>query len=285
MNIETGFTDINGANMYYEVAGDGTPLVFVHGYALDRRMWDDQFEFFATRYRAVRYDLRGFGRSDVPTAGRFSNHDDLRRLFDHLGIERAHICGLSMGGGVAIDFALEYPDRVLSVIGIASALGGFTVDFGPMIPAMIAMQTAGREGNLAEAKRIWIESPLFVPANRDPAVAQRLGEMVDDWSGWQLTNQANHVDPDPPPAERLDQLSVPALVINGGLDNEGVLGVAVEIEAKAPNARRVVVPGAGHLTNMEAPDAVNDLIASFLMRKRLFRSRMPNSWAFGTGKP
>ena len=111
-----------------------------------------------------------------------------------------------------------------------------------MIPAMIAMQTAGRDGDLAEAKRIWIESPLLVPANRDPAVAQRLREMVDDWSGWQLTGQPNHVDPDPPPAQRLGQLSVPALVIIGGLDNEGIQGVAVEIEAKAPNTRRVVVP-------------------------------------------
>jgi 3-oxoadipate enol-lactonase len=264
MNTETGFADVNGAKIYYEVAGDGPPLVFVHGYALDRRMWDDQFEFFATRYRTVRYDLRGFGRSHVPTAAPFSNHDDLRCLFDLLGIERAHVCGLSMGGGVTIDLALEYPDRVRSVIVIASALGGFDVDFGPMIPAMIAMQTAGRDGNLAEAKRIWIGSPLFAPANRDAAVARRLGEMVDDWSGWQMTNQANHLDPDPPPAERLGQLSVPALVINGGLDNEGVQAVAVEIEAKAPNARRVVVPGVGHMANMEAPEAVNDLIASFL---------------------
>ena len=112
MNIGTGFTDANGAKIYYEVAGGGPPLVFVHGYALDRRMWDDQFEIFAPRYRVVRYDLRGFGRSGVPTAAPFSNHDDLRRLFDVLGIERAHICGLSMGGGVTIDFALEYPDRV-----------------------------------------------------------------------------------------------------------------------------------------------------------------------------
>jgi pimeloyl-ACP methyl ester carboxylesterase len=264
MNIEAGFTDINGANICYEVAGDGPPLVFVHGYALDQRMWDDQFELFATRYRAVRYDLRGFGRSDMPTAARFSNHDDLRRLLDFLGIERAHICGLSMGGGVTIDFALEYPDRVLSVIVISPALGGFDVNYGSMIPAIIAMQTAGRDGRLAEAKRIWIDSPLFVSANRDPAVARRLGEMVDDWSGWQLTNQPNHADPDPPPAQRLGQLSVPALVIIGELDNEGVQSVAIEIEAKAPNARRVVIPGAGHMANMEAPDAVNNLIASFL---------------------
>lgn len=264
VDVKSGLTDIDGASIYYEVAGEGPPLVFVHGYSLDRRMWDDQFEFFAARHRTVRYDVRGFGRSDVPTAAPFSNHDDLRRLLDVLGIERAHACGLSMGGGISFDFALEYPERALSVIGIGSALGGTSPDYGSMTSAMIAMQAAASGGDLAEAKRIWLESPLFAPANRNPAVGHRLAEMVHDWSGWQMANQPNHVDPDPPPSQRLDQLSVPALVMNGELDNEGVKGVAIAIEARAPNSRRVVVPGAGHLANMEAPEAVNEVIASFL---------------------
>jgi 3-oxoadipate enol-lactonase len=264
MIVETGFADVNGARIYYETAGEGIPLVLVHGYTFDRRMWDDQFELLATGHRAVRYDLRGFGRSDVPAGAPFSNHDDLRRLFDVLGIDRAHVCGLSMGGGVAIDFALEYPERMLSLIVIGSALGGATGDLGSMNEAMIAMNAAARRGDLAAAKRIWIESPIFVPANRNPAVAQRLAEMVGDWSGWQLTNQPHHIDPDPPPAQRLDQLSMPTLVINGVLDNEVMLDVALEIEATAPNARRAVVADAGHMTNMEAPEAVNELIAAFL---------------------
>jgi pimeloyl-ACP methyl ester carboxylesterase len=91
--------------------------------------------------------------------------------------------------------------------------------------------------------------------------------MVDDWSGWQMTHQANYVDPDSLPAERLDQLSVAALVVNGSLDNEGVLRIAAEIEARAPLARRILLPDVGHLPNMEAPEAVNDLIASFLAEK------------------
>lgn len=260
MNVETG----RDAGIYYEVAGDGPSLVLVHGYSVDRRMWDDQFGVFARSHRTVRYDVRGFGLSDVPTAVPFSNHEDLRLLLDVLGIERAHVCGVSMGGGIAFDLAVEHPERVLSVIGIGTALGGTEVDYGSMTEAMIAMHEAAGRGDLAEAKRIWVASPLFETARRDPVVAQRLGEMVQDWSGWQLTNHANHVDPDPPPAERLDQLTVPVLLVNGDLDNEGVKGVAVEIEAGAPNARRAVVPGAGHMANMEAPEAVNALIASFL---------------------
>ena len=264
MTTEAGFADINGARIYYEVAGDGPPLVFLHGYTLDCRMWDDQFDHFADRYRVVRYDVRGFGRSDVPTEAPFSNHDDLRLLLDHLAIDRAHLCGLSSGGGIAIDFALEYPERVLSVIAISSALGGSTHGLGSMMSAVVAMNEAGAAGDLEGAKRIWCESQLFAPANRDPRIAERLAQLVGDWSGWQLTNQPNHVDPESPPAGRLQDLAVPVLVLVGELDIDMVQSVAVDLEAGLPNARRVVVPDVGHMTNMEAPAAVNDLIAEFL---------------------
>lgn len=264
MRIESGFAELNGARIYWEAAGEGTPLVLVHGFTLDRRMWDDQFETFAAQHRTVRYDVRGSGRSDPPTAAPYSNHDDLRLLMDALGIERAHLCGLSFGGGVAFDFALELPGRVLSVVAIASALGGATNDMGSMNAPMIAMAGAAQEGDLAAVRRTWLDSPIFVPANRDPEVARRLEEMVEDWSVWQLTGGANHVDPEPPPAERLDQLLAPTLVINGELDNEVMLAAAARVEAEAPNARRVVVPDVGHLANMEAPAVINDLVLGFL---------------------
>jgi pimeloyl-ACP methyl ester carboxylesterase len=266
MAVETGFAEINDARIYYEVAGRDAPLVFVHGYALDCRMWDDQFDDFADRYRVVRYDIRGFGRSDPPTAAPYSNHDDLRRLLDLLGIDRAHVCGLSMGGGIAIDFALEHPERVGSLVLISSALGGSTRGLGSMTDTVMAMIAAGNAGDLPEAKRLWLESPLFAPANRDAGVAARLRHMVGNWSGWQLTNEANHVDPDPLPALRLADLVCPTLVTVGELDSEVVHAVAVDIEKGAPNASRVVVPDAGHMANMEAPAAVNAHIADFLAK-------------------
>jgi len=264
MEVKAEHTHIDGAAIYYELAGAGTPLVLIHGFGLDRRMWDDQFAAFAVRYRTVRYDVRGFGLSDLPGSTPYSNHEDLRRLLDVLEIEQAHVCGLSMGGGIAFDFAVEHPERVLSVIGIGSAVGGTTVDYGPMSASVGAMYAAAGEGELAEAKRIWLESPLFAPARRHPVVAARVGQMVEDWSAWQLTNHADHVDPEPPTAQRLGQLPMPVLVINGELDNDGVKGVAVTVEANAPNARRALVPDAGHLANMESPQAVNDLIAGLL---------------------
>ena len=171
MDVEAGLADVGDGRLYYEVAGSGSPLVLIHGFTLDRRMWDDQFEHFADRYRVVRYDQRGFGRSDVPTEAPYSNHGDLRRLLDHLGIDGAHVCGLSSGGGVAIDLALEHPGYVRSLIGISSALGGSDRGIGSMIDAVVAMNAAAVRGDLDEAKRIWLTSSLF--ASRAPGSSCR----------------------------------------------------------------------------------------------------------------
>src|SRR3712207_1103532 len=106
MGVESGFAAVNGTRLYYEVAGEGTPVALIHGFTLDTRMWDDQFLPLAAHYRVVRYDARGFGRSDLPTGEPYSPHDDLRALLEHLGLGPAAITGLSMGGGIAADFAI-----------------------------------------------------------------------------------------------------------------------------------------------------------------------------------
>src|SRR6185436_13829592 len=95
-NTDSGFAAINGGRLYWEAAGEGEPLVFIHGFTLDTRMWDDQWDVFAARYRVIRYDVRGFGQSTVPD-GPFSHQDDLRALMDYLGVDRFHLVGLSMG--------------------------------------------------------------------------------------------------------------------------------------------------------------------------------------------
>src|SRR5512143_1577881 len=98
MDVTTGF--YNGLN--YEIAGEGRPLILIHGGLVNSGLWDDQFEVFAEQYRTLRYDVRGFGRSKSPAAY-YSNHGDLRDLLDYLGIRRAYVLGLSMGGAIAID--------------------------------------------------------------------------------------------------------------------------------------------------------------------------------------
>lgn len=119
-----GFINVDNAQIYYEEMGTGKPLVMIHGGLLDRRMWDDQFAVFAGSYRVIRYDARGHGLSKAPS-GTYSHHEDLKKLLDALKVERAAIMGLSMGGYIAIDFALAYPDRVSALVLVAPGLTGY----------------------------------------------------------------------------------------------------------------------------------------------------------------
>ena len=112
--VITDFADVNGTKLYYEFAGSGQAVVLVHGFTLDTRMWDDQFSILSQNYRVIRYDQRGHGQSDG-IRGNAALYEDLQSLLDFLEIQRAHVVGLSLGGTVAADFAVLYPQRVRSL--------------------------------------------------------------------------------------------------------------------------------------------------------------------------
>src|SRR5690242_8469772 len=108
---EVGFVEVNGTQLYYETQGCGHPLVLIHGGYMDRRMWDDQFHAFAKQYRVIRYDVRGFGKSELPGVP-YADRQDLYALLKHLGVEKTYLLGLSLGGMIALDFTLDYPKMV-----------------------------------------------------------------------------------------------------------------------------------------------------------------------------
>ena len=115
--VETGFAEVNGTRLYYEIAGTGDPIVLIHGNFGDRRYFDGQFDVLARDHRVLRYDIRGYGKSMLPDEGvPYSDFEDLEALMAHLDIDRAHIAGFSLGSGTAVDFCLAYPDprRVLT---------------------------------------------------------------------------------------------------------------------------------------------------------------------------
>jgi pimeloyl-ACP methyl ester carboxylesterase len=139
----TGFAEVNGTKLYYEQLGKGRTIVFVHGGLVDSRVWDDQFKEFAKRYRVIRYDLRGFGKSAEPS-GPFSPIEDLHSLLAFLKVERATVVGGSLGGMIAADFALEYPQTIEALVLVGSGLRG---DKRPPDKQMAAIyQTARRDG-------------------------------------------------------------------------------------------------------------------------------------------
>ncbi len=121
---ETGFADLGDTRFYYEMAGAGPFLVLIHAGICDLRMWDEQFQHFAERYRVLRYDRRGFGKTQAGP-GPFSHHRDLHELLKRFNIEEAILVGCSQGGKAALDLALEHPRMVKALVLVSSAVSGF----------------------------------------------------------------------------------------------------------------------------------------------------------------
>src|SRR6476660_6290930 len=113
--VQSGYADVNGGSLYYEVTGSGSPVVLIPGFTLDTRMWDSEVAALSRKHRVIRYDPRGAGKSPPPT-GPYTQYEDLAALLEHIGVGKAHIVGLSLGGATAIDFALASPGLTLSLI-------------------------------------------------------------------------------------------------------------------------------------------------------------------------
>jgi pimeloyl-ACP methyl ester carboxylesterase len=261
MTERSGFLDIEDGRLHYQVAGAGDPIVLLHGFCLDARMWDGDVERFARDHTVVRYDLRGFGRSSLPVAP-FTHTGDLRALLAHLEIDRAHVVGLSMGGGVALDFALTHPGAVRSLVLADTIVSGFKWQENGAI--MGAAGEAAKSGGIEAGKKQWLANPLFAPALRTPDVAMRLGAMVRDYSGWHLVNDSPQRALQPPAWERLGDVAARTLVLVGRLDLADFRAIADRLVREIPGARGQVFDGVGHMVNMEAPVLFHDHVARFL---------------------
>lgn len=257
---ENGFINVKGGRLYYEAAGAGPAVVFIHGFALDMRMWDDQWEAFAQRYRVIRYDVRGFGQSALPGAETFSHLEDLLTLLQQLAAPPAHLIGLSMGGGLALDFALLYPAHVRSLVLADSTLGGFNwqKDWGEPF-------RAAKSFGLEAARAAWLNDELFVPANAQPAVAARLQTLTNTYSGHHWLNAVHTRGLEKPAIEQLETISVPTLAVVGERDLPEFLAIAQTLASRVPKAQHAVLAGAGHMANLEAPQEFNRIVLKFLL--------------------
>jgi 3-oxoadipate enol-lactonase len=266
---QSGMAEVNGTKLYYEVAGEGHPLVLIHAGIADSRMWDDQFELFAQRYRVVRYDLRGYGKSEVPP-GLYALRDDLYALLTFLGISKAYLIGVSMGGGLAVDFALEHPDMVASLIPVCAGLGGFEQSATETEIAywaeIVAAEKAGDSERVNEMEvHLWVDGLGRTPEQVNPTVRQRVREM----NGLALAREteASQAQPqrlDPPAVGRLAEIHVPTLVIIGDQDMSGIQQTAGKLASDIPGARQVVIHDAAHVPSMEQPDEFNRVVLDFL---------------------
>jgi pimeloyl-ACP methyl ester carboxylesterase len=269
MSVErqSGFAQVSGARLYYEISGDGEPLVLIHAGIADNRMWDRQFDAFEERYCVIRHDMRGFGRTAVEERVPYSHHEDLRDLLDILGAGPALLVGCSVGAMTAIDFALEFSERTRALVLVGPGVGGFEPDVDPPEEwdEMVAAEEAGDLERLSELEvRVWVDGPYRDPGGVDPAVR----DLVRDMNLIALINEASGVGdvrpPETPTVDRLAEIKVPTLVTVGDLDQPETVVSADLLEERLPNAQKVVMRGTAHLPNMERPEDFNRIVLGFL---------------------
>lgn len=261
----SGAVEVDGATLYYEQAGHGSDLVLVHGSMLDRRMWDDQFVSLAEHFRVLRYDLRCYGRSPCGDV-EFAHRDDLAELLERLGIERAFVVALSMGAAMAVDLALAYPERVRALVLVAGGLSGY-----PWPEAFTsgrqAFAEAARARQFGRAMDLFLDFEPMRAAASAPDLRKRLEEMIGEQSWPFHQDGAPRQRPLFPPAiGRLNEISVPTLVISGALDMPAIKQQGDFIHTSIRGSESVVIADAGHMVNMERPQEFDRAVRDFLSR-------------------
>ena len=257
---------INGARIHYEREGKGPPIVFLHAGVADLRMWKPQVAAFAKRFDVIRLDQRGFGDSELPPK-EWSPVADLLSLMDLLSVESAHLVGCSMGGALAIDFALEHQDRIAKLVLVASAIGGFT--FRPEHAHVFAEASAARKaGDLETLNEAMLDLFLDGPERPRGYVKEPLRKLFLDMNGRALRvdfDKAPTKDPDPLAVRRLHEIDAPTLVVVGDKDVPTVLEAADLLMNSIPDVRKAVINDAAHLPNLEHPQEFNRVVLDFLL--------------------
>lgn len=264
----------DGVNLYYEEAGSGTPIVFVHEFAGDLRSYEPQMRFFSRSHRCIAYNARGYEPSDVPPdVAMYSQEratDDIRAVLDALSIDKAHIVGVSMGGFAAVHFGLRYADRALSL-----APGGCGYGSPLEVHAKFAAEAMKMADAIAEqgiekvADTYAVASARVQFQNKDPRGWAEFKQQLKEHStigsantmrGYQSKRSSlfNHED-------ELRKVTVPMLVMVGDEDDPAI-EASVFLKRVVPSAGLVIFPKTGHALNLEEPDLYHQQLLSFFQR-------------------
>jgi 2-hydroxy-6-oxonona-2,4-dienedioate hydrolase len=268
-NVTTGYADVNGAKLYYEVVGEGHPLVFLHAGIANLHMWDDQARAFRDRYRVIRFDHRGFGQSSAP-AGPASIPDDVYGMLTFLNVDKAYVVGCSMGGGAALDFTLAHPEMVDGLVLVGPGVSGAPFEDDDATKAleeeMIAAANAGDFDKANELEmREWVDGVGRTPDQVDPAFRAKASAMNRAlYDHHEEMNAIEWQQADPPAYPRLESVAAPTLVIVGDRDLPGIQQAVDALAARIPGARKVVMRDTAHLPSMELPDQFNQILGDFL---------------------
>lgn len=263
------YAQLGDIQLYYEEAGpvekrrDGRgapPVVFLHGFTLDGRMWAEQMEYFSATHRVIAVDARGHGRSDAPPTG-YSRRDrvlDLKAFVDAVGLDRFHLVGLSMGGSTAIGFALEHQHRLASLTLVSTGAAGYNVS-----KKISHIDTMAREKGLEAARAKWREISLIYYKENKQDIAQQMATMIDQHSGAIWMDHRRGSYPREEDLPRVHTIDAPTLIIAGAEDRV-FAELAGLLHERIRGSNLLIYDGVGHMVNMEAPSRFNKGLGRFL---------------------
>ena len=267
-NVKAGYiTTKDGAKLYYEEKGKGAPLILIHGHSFDHQMWDKQFEVFAKKYRVIRYDLRGYGRSSMFREGEpFMHQQDLLELMDTLKIKKAHLLGLSLGGFIATDFLALHQDRMLSATTASGDIFNVPGPDEPWTPTAISKRReeikAYQKQGIDFNKRKWFDALTIRNGEVLENIRRPVWDAIYKWDAWQPL----HIEPrlllglSVIPKLKILDLKVPVLILTGDAD----VNRPNQLMKLLPRAKQEFVKNAGHMSNLENPDDFNQKVLNFL---------------------
>ncbi len=256
-------TQVNNITIGYSDQGTGLPIVFLHAFPLNRTMWATQEKVLSSQFRIITIDLRGHGESDAPL-WRYTldqSADDVRALLDHLEIQQALFVGLSMGGYILFAFYRKYASRVKGLILADTRAQADTVE--------------GKEGRFQLAQLAYKKGPaaiadVMIPKLLSPATIQTRPDLVQQVRAMIEGNQISGIAGDlmamadrPDSVPLLSQITNPIQIIVGELDQATPLSDAKLMAEQIPNAHLTIIPNAAHLSNLEQPEAFNQIVGSF----------------------
>jgi pimeloyl-ACP methyl ester carboxylesterase len=263
---------VNKTKVYYEIAGKGEPLVLIHGSFGDHRFWDPQFTELSKKYKVLRYDIRGYGKSALPDSNElYRDVDDLKALMEFLKINKAHICGLSLGSFIVIDFALAYPDKCISLIPIGPRVAGDGTDEyrtpgSDSVRAVIARTTGivKNKGAKEATDYLWTGDHAMSKCIVSPKTREALLKMGYEYSWWRYIYPSKREYAFPMAIKKLSEIKTPTLVVTAEYDLELCKEVAAILIKRIPGAKLISIKSAGHIMNMDKPKEFNKAISEFI---------------------
>lgn len=262
---------VNNVNLYYEEAGSGIPLLFVHEFAGDWRSWELQMRFFSSRYRAITFSARGYLPSDVPDSPEAYSQDlqvaDVKGLLDALGVDKAHVCGLSMGSYTTLLFGLKFPERArsLTIAGSGYGSGQNREEFHRRVTEMA--EKIRREG-IKALSGAYSEGPTRVQLqNKNPRAFDEFHRQLEEHSAMGSAYTFLGVQRQRPSVtdlgQQLKRMTLPVLVMLGDEDEPGMEG-SLFMKRNIPRAGLEVYPRSGHALNLEEPEHFNRSLLDFI---------------------